>query len=118
MYTLEQQKANRKIWVEALRSGKYKQGDELLHHKSRYCCLGVLAHVSGVSDRDLGDQRTLRSLSSVMDFVGLRDNCGEFYGDNGGGEPSLAHINDDGAPFSEIADIIESEPPGLFRETA
>lgn len=33
-------------WVDALRSGKYKQGNGWLRdEKDRYCCLGVLADV-------------------------------------------------------------------------
>ena len=38
-------------WVDALRSGKYRQGREYLHRKrdseDTYCCLGVLHDVSG-----------------------------------------------------------------------
>jgi len=34
-------------WVEALRSGKYKQGRKTLKHAGRYCCLGVLCEVAG-----------------------------------------------------------------------
>lgn len=33
-------------WVEALRSGKYKQGRYNLHYKDTYCCLGVLCEVA------------------------------------------------------------------------
>ena len=35
-------------WIAALRSGKYKQGRQLLCSKGHFCCLGVLADVSGV----------------------------------------------------------------------
>jgi hypothetical protein len=36
-------------WVKALRSGEYKQGTTNLYDKDRhtYCCLGVLAKISG-----------------------------------------------------------------------
>jgi hypothetical protein len=38
-------------WIEALRSGKYKQGRWALRTKSDdFCCLGVLCDVSGVSE--------------------------------------------------------------------
>ena len=50
-YTIQEQKENRKKWVTALRSGKYKQGysrlcqyndkNEVLH-----CCLGVLSEIT------------------------------------------------------------------------
>lgn len=33
----------KKLWVAALRSGKYKKGKRMLHPtKDRFCCLGVL----------------------------------------------------------------------------
>ncbi len=34
-------------WVEALRSGEYKQRAGYLCRDNRYCCLGVLAHING-----------------------------------------------------------------------
>ena len=42
-FTKKQQKANRKKWVAALRSGKYKQGKGQLYDNldEKYCCLGV-----------------------------------------------------------------------------
>jgi hypothetical protein len=33
------------LWVEALRSGYYKQGKNVLKDNNRYCCLGVLKHL-------------------------------------------------------------------------
>ena len=41
--------ALKKAWVEALRSGKYKQGRLALYdkHNESYCCLGVLCKVAG-----------------------------------------------------------------------
>lgn len=46
-----------KKWIEALRSGKYKQGTGQYCTKSRfgdehrYCCLGVLAEIAGVEKK-------------------------------------------------------------------
>lgn len=38
-------------WIEALRSGKYKQGRWALRTKADdFCCLGVLCDVSGVGE--------------------------------------------------------------------
>ncbi len=36
-------------WVEALRSGEYKQGKEMLYNEEMdtYCCLGVLQKING-----------------------------------------------------------------------
>ena len=49
----EEQKRNRKIWVDALRSGEYKQGQYTLRrcravpppYSYKYCCLGVACKV-------------------------------------------------------------------------
>ena len=41
-------KANIRLWVDALRSGKYSQGRGSLHYEDSYCCLGVLCDVSGL----------------------------------------------------------------------
>ena len=32
----------KKLWLEALRSGKYKQGQNYLKVQDKFCCLGVL----------------------------------------------------------------------------
>ena len=34
-------------WVEALRSGKYKQGKSALKKDDSFCCLGVLCDIIG-----------------------------------------------------------------------
>ena len=116
--TLEQQKANRKLWVEALRSGKYRQGKKVLRTANgEMCCLGVLADIAGCKWKRhdngwLADGEDNSAPSRAMAFVGLIGSEGETeYGD------PLSYLNDSGAPFSEIADIIESEPEGLFAES-
>ena len=58
-YTKEEQAANRKKWVEALRSGKYSQASGILRNDTdhatgrklrgfEYCCLGVACEISGL----------------------------------------------------------------------
>jgi hypothetical protein len=37
---------NQKLWLEALRSGKYKQGHNNLKTSDSYCCLGVACELS------------------------------------------------------------------------
>lgn len=41
-------KNNIRRWVEALRSGEYKQGKHALHPKDTFCCLGVACDISGL----------------------------------------------------------------------
>ena len=36
-------------WIEALESGKYKQGQEQLRNRDKYCCLGVLCDIIDTS---------------------------------------------------------------------
>lgn len=112
-YTLEQQKANRKKWVKALRSGKYKQAKEVLcAGRGNYCCLGVLGRVAGVKAKDLMGATVLRDFPEVMHFVGLSTDNGGFHLGR-----ALSSENDRGKSFAEIADIIESEPKDLFVES-
>ncbi len=111
--TLEQMKANRKAWVEALRSGKYQQTTGTLTDQEGYCCLGVACLVAGKSDSDIESEGTLNRLNDVRAFYGLRGSDGDFDGS------SLVWLNDDAQKsFAEIAAVIESEPPGLFVESA
>ncbi len=92
-------------WVDALRSGRYKQGVDCLRtHDDRYCCLGVLCDVTGTRWRPhtLHDRYVCEGESLVMPRplivkTGLsRRECGD-----------LAHMNDTGSSFSEIAEYIE-----------
>lgn len=121
LYTLEEQKANRKLWVEALRSGKYRQAKERLRKRNgAMCCLGVLSTLAGCEwswnqpeNAYLGDDHEDHDAPlRARGFVGLRTSSGDYEIDDD--SYSLASENDAGKTFAEIADIIESEPEGLF----
>ena len=81
-------------WVEALRSGKYKQGIGRLYRpeSNEYCCLGVLCRVADV---DLESDSSL-NYGLVFQPLGLRK-----YWD-------LVEMNDNGSSFARIADYIET----------
>jgi hypothetical protein len=118
-----------KKWVAALRSGEYKQGKGYLKYveggKTLYCCLGVLCELTGpgvVEKREYGEpildrictkwnEQSCLLPESVKNAAGLYSDCGSF---DGG---VLMNLNDSGIPFNEIADLIESRPAGLFKET-
>lgn len=117
-------KENRKKWVDALRSGEYEQGRGFLCKEEKYCCLGVLCEVAGIQRQLVHVFTTINAGISVyegrgpklppqaaLDFVGLSSDIGMFLG----GEGTLVEMNDDGVSFLTIADLIESEPEGLFR---
>ena len=120
---------NAKAWVEALRSGKYKQTRRRLHDNDGYCCLGVgceIAVEAGViqppKERRRGewvlylyDDNHVTLPKAVQDWLGLSTQTGDFKLRNGMPE-CLSGMNDDGADFEWIADVIESQPPGLFKE--
>jgi hypothetical protein len=125
--------SNAKKWIRALRSGKYKQGEDQLRSGDKFCCLGVAcdlyAKAHGVKwEKFKSDGDDLFSFfklvgklpSVVQNWLGLTDACGVYSIDN---QPkqrplteSLADLNDDGFSFQEIAAIIESEPTGLFKK--
>lgn len=108
------------MWVEALRSGEFKPSKHTLENKG-YCCLGVacvVAEKNGIKVRrengvlagySLADQK------KVQDWLGLYQCEGRFRTKKGG-STYLSVVNDrsEENPFAEIADIIESEPAGLF----
>lgn len=106
---------NAKAWVAALRSGEYTQGqgqlverhpdtDELIGH----CCLGVACVIAeqatgvGFVEGEILPRRVQR-------WLGLRTPAGEIKGNL-----ALTELNDEGHSFDYIADLIESEPEGLF----
>jgi hypothetical protein len=111
-----------KRWIEALRSGQYEQGRAHLCRDEKYCCLGVLCSlVEPGTKREINTSLQYNGVISwgdevswlpthIKEKVGLRTECGDF-ADN-----SLTTLNDEGMSFSEIADLIESRPKGLFKD--
>lgn len=99
-------------WIEALRSGEYKQGkDTLKDENGACCCLGVL-QMCVQGEVDMEDEVTSAAMPRRDFFVTLdpEHNTEEYL-------PRLAHVlaelNDDGDTFERIADIIEEEVVGL-----
>jgi hypothetical protein len=106
-------KAIKAKWLNALRGGKYKQGQGDLKYDGGHCCLGVLTDLY-VKERGLrrwpSDWAVLGELpEDVAKWAGLRSldpKCGT--------KLLLSQHNDgkeadgsDGKPFTEIADLIE-----------
>jgi hypothetical protein len=104
--------ANAKKWLNALRSGKYKQGRARLKSADEFCCLGVACDISGLGkwdkDKYLGKEAFLPI--QVMNWLGLSTMQGVYYD-----ELSLSQLNDIGHSFRFIANFIESDPKGLFK---
>lgn len=120
---------NAKKWVAALRSGEYKQTTEVLYNKTEdaYCCLGVACMVyeqetGNMLTKDLeveqGFDESLRAFPEVQEWLGLNGEEGYFNQIERGKRyaKTLTTLNDsEGYSFEDIADVIESEPDGLFN---
>ena len=106
-------------WVAALRSGKYIQTTGLLRRSQpgdtlSHCCLGVLCDLAPegewASDSVYSHSKTDYSGGAlpegVVKWAGLSSNNPVVLA-----EPvrNLSDVNDSGATFDEIADIIEKE---------
>jgi hypothetical protein len=126
-------KERRAKLVEALRSGKYQQGKaalEIIGEEQRtYCCLGVACRVAGqnglllsIKHHDnlvLFDDNMGTLPSSVRQWYGFSTEEGEFDPDDAMQPASLVEANDThNFTFDMIADLIESEPPGMFEPAA
>jgi hypothetical protein len=111
---LSTQEKARRMWVRALRSGKYGWGKDLLQpDDNKFCCLGVLCNLAvkqGVITKYVKNNGTLSSYPKVKRWVGLLDDAGKF------GKGCLAQINDGSArnPLKKIANLIDKKPEGLF----
>lgn len=87
-------------WVEALRSGEYKQCRGDWHRDDGYCCVGVLLKVK---------EHNMQSghLRRVAAALGISDLPDKEY--EAGSMQNLIDMNDrDGKNFAEIADYIEA----------
>lgn len=114
----------KKLWIDGLRSGKYKQGKNRLNQDNKFCCLGVLCDIYakeknipwtkkypeerylGIYINGLYDAEILPV--PVQEWAGLNDGNPpvEYCGDPN----TLASLNDtDRLTFLEIADIIEEQ---------
>ena len=113
---------NQTLWLEALRSGLYAQGKHHLNSPDGFCCLGVACEIFKAT-LDLEVQilptQTFYQGSSGTAPVRVIEHLG-LYGDVGEADPtcsenSLAHLNDYGVSFHEIADLITADPALYFR---
>lgn len=120
------------IWVAALRSGKYEQGNGLLHYESSdagpngaYCCLGVLCDLLSPEGWETGEsRRDTEQVFQWRDPVGGEDPDPAYPPSSEGDVPvqtciriglshqdmnALIRMNDkDERTFAQIADYIET----------
>lgn len=102
-------------WIEALRSGNYRQGTGLLKCDAeggltRYCCLGVLCELvdpNKFKRRDLGGGRYDYGVHGLSSDVTLPSNVQHEVGLSDEECNTLAEKNDGGYTFQDIANYIE-----------
>jgi hypothetical protein len=105
-------------WVEALRSGKYKQTEQALQDYSGYCCLGVLCRAIGAEFQEFNEPDGGRQYDNapVLDGINLADGNNEELsrsflrraGLTEDDEIRLVEMNDsENASFLKIAEYIE-----------
>lgn len=105
----------KKAWVKALRSGEYKQGRghmcEDTPEGPRYCCLGVLVDIAHDGDWVLDPNITTWKIDNNFDpSFQASFPSNKFLNEvelNRDTADEVAHMNDDGKSFEEIADFIE-----------
>jgi len=112
--------------VEALRSGRYRQGCKALRPEDNtYCCLGVACDVLTPENWNLKNDFWLSDGAdsmlpwNVQRALGWATDHGrlDFVGRDGT-ELSLLDLNDDGFTFDEIADVIEAGLVKHYEETS
>ena len=91
-----------KKWVEALRSGKYKQGGGYMYEPidNTYCCVGVLYVVAGCPIQKISDAHVPNSsiIGEVPFFQAMHKTV----------DTTFYQMNDYlGLSFNQIADVIE-----------
>ncbi len=97
-------------WIEALRSGKYKQGKNWLCYvkgkTAKYCCLGVLCHINKVPYEKYWDSKKYDGNARIIsEELKIKLKMNTQSGQTSGGW--LSEMNDNGKSFKEIANVIE-----------
>ena len=101
-------------WVDALRSGDYKQGQNYLRTDNGFCCLGVLCDLYGKENNvewnlvNNGQNYEFEEFESylppfVVEWAGVEEDAPRINGEIG----TLSELNDTGSTFEQIADLIE-----------
>lgn len=122
-------------WIAALRSGKYKQAEEVLRDSNGgFCCLGVLCDLHSKENQsaehvwfdnnyfdedanlpnEVAQWAGLKTVDEVYEDSGKHGTLPELIDDGVGGKAKhLAALNDRGMSFDKIADVIEKYKDAL-----
>ena len=100
----------KQIWINALRSGKYEQGQGSLNEDGKFCCLGVLTDLFIRETNQEWEEHYDNCFAFEDSFCFLPPSVQEWARLNNAPQVngrSLPMINDEGASFEELADLIE-----------
>lgn len=113
---MQNQFANKKQYLKALKSGKYLQQRGYLCVDGKYCCLGVFCKVSGLPKTKVEGETSYYICFSFKDGgrcltspKKLRGEAKQYFQENIYPNPEvLMVLNDASRPFEDIALVIES----------
>lgn len=114
---------NFRKWLDALRSGNYRQGRHVLEkpahgdEPTQYCCLGVACRVAMENGVELEVKETTTSVEfdshsgqlpgKVLRWLGVSNYSLLVQTSQDGVHVPVSIINDDGECFANIADLLE-----------
>lgn len=98
-------------WIDALTSGKYTQGKELLCNGKSHCCLGVLANIVDPSKWTIGVTNFDYDFGDCNGYAFPTDKWLINIGLSNEIASHLARMNDKGCSFKEIAEYIRKIVP-------
>lgn len=100
----------KQIWINALRSGRYEQGQSSLHENGQFCCLGVLTDLF-IRETDQQWEEYSGNCFAFEDEANfLSPTVQRWSGLDASPRVNgvlLSTMNDAGASFEEIASLIE-----------
>lgn len=115
---MKMNKRIKKLWVDALRSGEYKQAKSKLRKGSYFCCLGVLCNIHAQEHPEIAAKQLSSNFymgnsdllpPAVIKWAKLQSVDGGCVKVNGISH-SLTVLNDSGkANFDKLADLIEEQ---------
>jgi hypothetical protein len=113
------------LWTAALRSGTYDQTKEVLNDGQGMCCLGVLCDLHAQAHPEIHGWKDYEYMSedaelpfevaqwAGIDPLKLGGLPESVYADDDLHSTHLAMLNDNGATFKEIADVIDKYEDAL-----
>ena len=124
-YIISMLNENAREWIKALRSEKYNKGNGSLRVGDSFCVLGIACDIYAKSHKIIWilDRKNIYSIinhsftlpDEISKWLGLKTSCASYHRTENS-VSTLSLNNDNGMSFKKLADLIESEPKGLFKK--